>query len=413
MKLKHFGVLLVGLAAVAAGLWMPMPAFAHGEKAQMAFLRMRSIHWYDISVSPTHVSVNDEVVVTGKFRPSAFWPGTLAEPVVAYLNIGVPGPVFVRLESEVNGVNMANSTSFELGATYDFRVVIKARMPGRYHVHPVMHVEHAGPLVGPGIWVETSGNAADFKYEVTTLTGKVVDLENFGFANVVSWHILWFVLGALWLIYWVFFKGRLLLARYRRVAELGDDADSMITRTDRNLGFGILATTLVLIVFGFYWANSQYPNTIALQTGRIAVAPTPEPEKVVAVQLDRATYRIPGRSLTLNTTITNLSDGPLEISELATANVRFINDQVLDLQPLDSHDLVAPSGLNVTGGAIAPGETREIAITAADALWETHRLSRLIYDPDSRFAALLFFVDSDGEQHVIEVSGPMLPTFES
>ncbi|SVB88064.1 uncharacterized protein METZ01_LOCUS240918, partial [marine metagenome] len=231
MKLKNFGVFLIGLAAVAAGLWMPMPAFAHGEKAQMAFLRMRSIHWYDISVSPTQTSVNDEVVVTGKFRPSAFWPGSLPEPVVSYLNIGVPGPVFVRMESEVNGVNMVNSTSFELGATYDFRVVIKARVPGRYHVHPVLHVEHAGPLVGPGIWVETSGNAADFKHEVTTLTGNVVDLEKFGFANVVSWHIIWFVLGLIWLVYWIFFKGRLFLPRYRRVLELGDDADAMITRT--------------------------------------------------------------------------------------------------------------------------------------------------------------------------------------
>ena len=413
MKLKYVCAFLIGSAVIATEFLMPVAALAHGEKAQMAFLRMRSIHWYDIQVSPTQVSINDEVVVTGKFKASEFWPSSLPAPDVAYLNIGVPGPVFVRLESEVNGVNMVNSTSFELGATYDFKIVIKARKPGRFHVHPTLHIEHGGPLVGPGIWVETTGNAADFKHEVTTLTGNVVNLETFGLKGVISWHIVWFLLGLVWLVYWLFFKGRLLLTRYKRVNALGDEADSMITTTDRNLAFGFLATTLVLIAFGFYSASSQYPNTIPLQTGRVAVTPSPEPETVVTVQLDHATYKIPGRSLTLNTTITNLSDGPLEIGELATANVRFINDKVLDLQPIDSHDLVAPSGLSVTGGTIAPGETREITITAADSLWETHRLSRLIYDPDSRFAALLFFVDSDGERHVIEVSGPMIPTFES
>ena len=411
--MKRFSVLLIGLVTVAAGLWVPMPAFAHGEKAQMAFLRMRSIHWYDIQVSPTQVSINEEVVVTGKFRPSEFWPSSLPKPEVAYINVGVPGPVFVRLESEVNGANMVNSTSFELGATYDFRMVIKARKAGRFHVHPVIHVQHAGPLVGPGIWVETTGNDADFRHDVTTLTGKTVNLETFGFGAVVSWHIVWFVLGLVWLVYWLFFKGRLLLPRYRRVGELGDNADSMITRTDRNLAFGMLGTTLVLVAFGYYWADAKYPNTVPLQTGRIAVAPSPVPAQVVAVQLDRATYRIPGRSLTLNARITNLSDGPLQIGELATANVRFINDKAVKIEPIDSHDLVAPSGLTVSGGAIAPGETRDIAIKAADSLWETHRLSRLIYDPDSRFAALLFFIDSDGERHAVEVSGPIIPTFES
>ena len=43
-------------------------------------------------------------------------------------------------------------------------------------------------------------------------------------------------------------------------------------------------------------------------------------------------------------------------------------------------------------------------------MWETQRLARLIYDPDSRFAGLVYFYDSDGERQILEVSGPLLPT---
>jgi methane/ammonia monooxygenase subunit B len=46
-------------------------------------------------------------------------------------------------------------------------------------------------------------------------------------------------------------------------------------------------------------------------------------------------------------------------------------------------------------------------------MWETQRLSRLIYDPDSRFAGVLFFFDEDGNRRAAEIFGPMLPTFEA
>lgn len=44
------------------------PAYAHGEKSQMAFLRMRTINWYDLHWSKTEVNVGDVVEITGKFN---------------------------------------------------------------------------------------------------------------------------------------------------------------------------------------------------------------------------------------------------------------------------------------------------------------------------------------------------------
>ncbi len=407
----RFGLFtLAAIVAVLSIAWSA-PVGAHGEKAQEAFLRMRSLHWFDTEISPRQGSINDIVTVTGKFRTSKAWPMAIAQPDVAFLNIGVPGPMFVRLESFINDVNMVNSTKFELGATYEYKVVLKARRPGRFHIHPLMNIQDAGPLVGPGVWVDIAGDPAHFKHEVTALTGDVVDLETYGLANVVRWHALWFVIGAAWLVYWLFFKGRLLLPRYRKVAMLGDDADSMITPMDRRFALGLLAATLTITAFGFYWADAKYPVTVPLQTGRVIVPPLPEPDATVDLKLKEAKYEIPGRRLTIQTTITNDTDNGVQVGEFATANVRFINDAVLDIQPIDSHDLVAPSGLRIEGGPIPAGESRAITLIAEDALWETHRLSRLIYDPDSRFAGLVFLYDDQGNRSVVEVEGPMLPTF--
>src|ERR1700724_3024324 len=54
---------------LAAGLALTMasadPADAHGEKSQAAFLRMRTLGWYDLKWSKTSVSVNEEYEISG------------------------------------------------------------------------------------------------------------------------------------------------------------------------------------------------------------------------------------------------------------------------------------------------------------------------------------------------------------
>jgi methane/ammonia monooxygenase subunit B len=84
---------------------------------------------------------------------------------------------------------------------------------------------------------------------------------------------------------------------------------------------------------------------------------------------------------------------------------------VLKVKPVDSHDLVASEGLRVEDGMIDANATKEIKVFAEDALWETYRLTSLIYDPDSRFAGMLFFFGDNGDRFHTEVGGPMLPVF--
>ena len=91
----------------------PATSMAHGERAQMPQLRMRTVHWIDVQASTTKLAINEIVKIKGKFMPSEYWPhhvNSIEE--TAFLNIGVPGPSFVRLDSRVNGVPMIRSTSF-------------------------------------------------------------------------------------------------------------------------------------------------------------------------------------------------------------------------------------------------------------------------------------------------------------
>jgi len=40
-----------------------------------------------------------------------------------------------------------------------------------------------------------------------------------------------------------------------------------------------------------------------------------------------------------------------------------------------------------------------------------YRLSDIIYDPDSRFAGLLFFFDASGTRIISQVDAPLIPSF--
>lgn len=387
-------------------------SFAHGERAQQAGLRMRTLNWFDLEMSNTEFKVNEMLVVKGKFVPSIWWPDHVESiEDSAYLNIGIAGPVFVRLGSYVNGVPTIRSQRFKKGETYEFEIRLKARTPGKYHVHPVINVEGAGPLIGPGRWVTVTGSQDDFVNTVTTLTGETIDLESYGLKEWAWTHFFWMIVGFLWIIYW-FRKLPVLMPRYNKVLELGDDANQLITIQDMVVSFGFFLFTLIAITAGYYWAQNEYPITTPLQTSKVNIPLLAPQEDILDIKVKKATYRIPGRSFKVEMEISNQSKRTLKIGEFTTANVRFINKEVLpNVKKADEKDLIATQGLYIEGGDIGPGETKAVTLFADDALWETYRLTSLIYDPDSRFAGMLFFYDENGERFYYEIGGPMLPVF--
>jgi len=397
------------LMTLAVSAFYTPSASAHGEKSQAAFMRMRTIHWYDLNWSKESVAVNDTVEISGKFHVFAGWPETVDKPEVSFLNIGIPGPTFIRAESYIGDKLVPRSVALELGKTYTFRVVLKARRPGEWHVHTMMNVQGGGPIIGPGKWITVTGSMGSFTNPVTTLTGKTIDLETFNEGMIWGWHGLWFAVGIAWM--WYFCKGPVFLPRFMMCS--AGRGNELITPTDRKVAIAFTAGTLLLVLFGYSNANSQYPVTIPLQAGTMrGMVPIEGEFGDVHVKVEDATYRVPGRAMSMTLTIHNGQDKPVRLGEFMTGAVRFLDSDVYVDESGYPEDLLAPEGLTVSDNSpIQPDETRTVTVTASDAAWEIYRLSDIIYDPDSRFAGLLYFFDSDGNRSISIVDAPLIPTF--
>ena len=409
MKLLKNWTMVGLLAAVAATSAYAPNAAAHGEKSQAAFMRMRTIHWYDLKWSKEVVKINEEVEITGKFHVFEGWPETVDAPESAFLNIGIPGPVFIRKASYIGGQLVPRSVRLEIGKTYDFKVVLKARRPGDWHVHTMMNVQGGGPIIGPGKWITIEGSMSEFKNPLTTLTGATIDLENYNLENTYFWHTFWYVFGLAWILYWVrrpVFLPRFLMVNAGRGNEL-------VSGTDRKIGMAFAAATMVIVVFAMSTANSKYPITIPLQAGTMrGMKPAVDEKSVVAVKVEDATYRVPGRAMRMKLTMTNNGDKAVRLGEFYTASVRFLDSNVFKDTTGYPEDLLAEDGLEVSDNSpLAPGETRTVEVQASDAAWEVYRLADIIYDPDSRFAGLLFFFDAAGNRTISQIDAPLIPSF--
>ncbi|MEI2657300.1 MAG: methane monooxygenase/ammonia monooxygenase subunit B [Nitrosomonas sp.] len=399
----------IGAASLAVTLVVDVaPAAAHGERSQEPFLRMRSIQWYDMKWQPKVTKVNDIATMTGKFHLAEDWPRAVGKPGRAFFNVGSPSPVFVRLSTKLNGHPTFISGPLEIGRDYEFEVKLKARIPGRHHMHAMVNVKDAGPIAGPASWMNISGSWDDFTNPITTLTGKSIDLETFNFSNGVFWHIVWLGLGCFWIGYFV--AKPMFLPRSRVLLAYGDEL--LTSPTDRKVGLAVAILTCAIVWGGYRYTESVHPYTVPIQAGESKVEPMPIAPNPVAIKITHANYDVPGRALRVTMEITNNGDSAVNIGEFTTAGVRFVNKLGQShLDPDYPRELVA-TGLSVDNdNGIQPGETREIKMEAKDALWEVQRLMALLGDPESRFGGLLMTWDQQGNRYINSIAGAVIPVF--
>jgi methane/ammonia monooxygenase subunit B len=408
------GVLgLYGAAIGAASLAMTLAvdvktASAHGERSQEPFLRMRSIQWYDMKWQPKVTKVNDIATMTGKFHLAEDWPRAVGKPGRAFFNVGSPSPVFVRLSTKLNGHPTFISGPLEIGRDYEFEVKLKARIPGRHHMHAMVNVKDAGPIAGPASWMNISGSWDDFTNPITTLTGKNIDLETFNFSNGIFWHLVWLGLGCFWIGYFV--AKPMFLPRSRVLLAHGDEL--LTSPLDRKVGMAVAILTCALVWGGYRYTESVHPYTVPIQAGESKVEPLPIAPNPVAIKITHANYDVPGRALRITMDVTNNGDSAISIGEFTTAGVRFVNKLGQShLDPDYPRELVA-TGLTVDNDrGIEPGETREVKLEAKDALWEVQRLMALLGDPESRFGGLLMTWDTQGNRYINSIAGAVIPVF--
>ena len=405
-------MLCVGMALTAG--FLSEPAMAHGERSQEPYLRTRTVQYYDVHFDKKSVKVNEDFTLVGKFRLMEDWPDAVSLPETVFLSAYSPGPMITRVESYLNGLPARQSFSkLELGRDYEFKLVMKGRVPGRHHIHPLLSIKGSGPLVGPGQWIEVTGSKSDFVLPVTAMNGQKIDnLEFYGISRAMKWYGVWIALAAFWLLFWL--VRPLLLPRWI-VLQKGRE-DLLITPRDLTVGIVLGVVTVAITFGGYFYATKEYPYVVPLQAGTGKVDPLPKPKAEVDVKVIKATYDVPGRSMHITARMTNHSNEPLSVLEFSTANLRFVNLQAPGSDKAISadypRDLVARDGLSLSDTKpLAPGETRDIKLEASDAMWEVERLVSFLTDVDSKFGGLLFFVDKASNRTLTEISGPILPTF--
>lgn len=423
--LTHMSQILMGLLVLISlsSVFYAAEAGAHGERNQEPFLRMRTLHWYDVVF--THgdgrvfkdgdeIKVNEELVMTGKVRFFGRWPRQLPPPELVFLGAASPGPVFVKKETWLNGKSAIQSSPAVLGRDYHFKVILIARVPGKHHIHPMFNVKDASGLVGPGMWTDVTGEFSDFKYSVKTLTGETVeDLDTYGLDSIRQWTFTWVGVALFWLLWWL--RRPLLLPRALMV-KAGRDSD-LITSTDKKVGLVLMVGIVLLVIYGYKTTVEKYPRTIPLQAGVAEIDPLPLAQESVMSAVKHATYYLPGRTVKVDMEITNNTSKAIRLGEFSSANLRFINkvipEAVASVTANYPQEYLPLTGLVVSDSSpIAPGESRTIHIDATDGAWEVERLSSLMNDPDSSFGALLFFYNDDGERFVSELYGAIVPTFQ-
>lgn len=416
MILKIRKMIMAALAGVAMlSAVLPQTALAHGEKATEPSIRTRSVHWYDLTWSTEKLKVNDTVTLQGKFRLMNDWPDAVAKPTMVFLSTGGPSAVLTRVETSINGMPAQQSfKNMVLGRDYDFKIVMKGRIPGDWHLHPVLNILNAGPIIGPGSWVSVEGNAADFKSPITTMTGNQIDdLQSFGVARVQMWQAGYALVAVAWLLWWL--RRPLIISRWR-VLQKGRE-DLLLTRADDKVAAGVVLLLLVVVTVGYIKIGKEFPQLVPLQAGTMYTEPLPEEPKGVAVKLKRAEYDVPGRSMRLSVELTNNTDQPLGIGEFTTANIRFINKNlpvaVAAVDPKYPKELLPANGLVVDSSKpLAPGEKRIVMLDSTDVAWEEERLVSFLSNVDSRTGGLIFFYDPQGKRYISEVDGQILPVFK-
>jgi methane/ammonia monooxygenase subunit B len=397
--------LAVSILAAIPGL-----AFAHGEAADEPFLKDLTVAFYDVHISPTSIKVGEPVTITGKLTILDSWPYTLDPPQTAYVTPVVPGPVFVLTDRVINGDPDFGSILVEKGGTYDYKMVMRGRRPGRWHVHPGIAIQGTGTLIGPGEWVTVEPSDSPFVMPVSLLSGRTVNLETLGGRFVWWWSFAGFLIGLVWMIYWTVPKRTVTRLAVTTQLPVNDDAPDIGLITPRDhFWMDILAgLTILLLVVGWVRMAAKYPVRLPQQTDRFAPVSLTPSDHMATVHATGATYDEHGDKLTIHADITNRSPNPITLNSYVMAMASFVNGDQEALAKAGPADFVSPLTVDPPG-PIAPGETRKVTLTMSSGVFDQERLIPL-HDPQQLIAGLLRVSDTQGRQDIVTVKSVLIPT---
>ena len=384
--------------------------FAHGEAADEPFLKDLTVAFYDVHITPTEVKVGDSVTITGSVKILETWPYTLDQPQTAYITPVVPGPVFALTDRVVNGTQDFGSIFIDKGSIYHYTMVMKARTPGNWHVHPGIAIQGTGTLLGPGEWVDVQPSAQPFKLDVMLLNGKTVNLEHYGGSFVWWWSLAGFLIGVIWMLYWTVPKRTVTRLAVTSQLRVNDDAPDigLITPTD-HFWMNILAgATIVMLVVGWVYMAARFPVRLPQQTDRFAPEPASAGPALAEIKGLGATFDQPTDTLVINAEVTNLGTTPLSIKRYIMAMTTFVNGPQEELASAGPSHYVGQLDVEPST-PIAPGATQKVMLKMKNEVFLEERLIPL-HDPQQLIAGLIRVDDAAGRQEFVTLKSVLVPT---
>jgi methane/ammonia monooxygenase subunit B len=403
---------LLGVLVVGAVLGLGSVASAHGEAADLPFLKDLTAAFYDVQISPTVVQVGQDVTLSGRVRVLETWPYTLHPPEVAYITPVVPGAEFVLKDRTVNGQEAPDEIVINRGGEYEFRMVMEARQAGRWHVHPGFAVQGVGTLIGPGAYIDVNPapDGSRFRFLVPLANAaRTVDLETLGTARVWWWAFLGFIPGIVWMIYWTVPKPTVTrLAVTARLRPVDDGRDfGLITRNDHRWCNVIAGLTALLLVAGWVEMTAAYPVRIPQQTIRFTPPPLPPGPHLADVAASGGTWDANTNTLVLHVDVKNVGTSPVRVTQFIMAMATFVNRDAT-APAVGPKDFVQKALTVGPDGAIAPGESATLQLTVNSPLFAVERLIP-IGEPQQQIAGLLRLEDAAGRQQLATIEAPVVP----
>jgi methane/ammonia monooxygenase subunit B len=414
LRRRYRRYLLSALLAGALVVTLAPAAQAHGERAQEAFLRMRTVSWVDVNFSSDRVRQGETFTITGTAKILDAWPTNLAKgnPNTAFLGIIAPGPVVMLKERTINGVSVPTRIDAKKGDIYEFSMTVAGRRVGKWHVHPALSVKGAGTLLGPGQFINVEENPDGFRNDVTLVkaggeTGGTINLENYQLTFTWVWLVITFLIGLAWMIYWTVPKRTVTnLAVTSQIPLNTDGMDyGLITKKDhRNMNWFAIGTALLLLV-GWIWQANAFPTKMPQQIFQFA-PPRPavaETSLLGTAGLASARYDQGSQTLTMDVDVTNRGTTPMELQQFTTSTLKFAPG----LTPGEN-----TGGLVATPAAsVAPGATTKLSLAMQGPGWEDEKLIP-VNESSQMITGILVFQTADGKKVFTEVEANLQPILE-
>jgi methane/ammonia monooxygenase subunit B len=401
-------VLLSLLLGLVGALGSAAIASAHGENAQEGFLRMETVAFSDVNFSTDTVKQGEPVSITGKATLLDTWPKTLGEPSTGFVNVTAPGPVLLMQDRTVNGMAAPDAIFVKKGDTYEFKLTLLGRQPGRWHVHPTFAVEGAGTLIGPGQWI-TVQDTGGFANNITLLNGQTANLETYGLAQLTIFQWLGFAIGLIWMLYWTVPK--IGGPNHRTVSKLpvtlriplnseGRDI-GLITARDHRASTWLLGATIVLLAVGWIYQSVSFPIKIPQQVFRFTPPELTQPPQFARALTKTASFDPQTSTLVMDVDITNSGQVPMMLKGFTTSNLTFV-DQASAGTGAEHVMSISPQP------TIGPGETKTLSLTLRDPVWRDTRMIE-VNRPRIEVAGQLLFQDASGASSRATIASSVNP----